>query len=427
MDVFLISLRETIEFSLILLLLAGVYRGHNKTLISSSLLVIVAGILVTVFNYPLSGSLEGMYVNFMSFSFLMILFLSFVSGREPVWPVICMIFAILAPSAQLASVIIGEAYLKGSVIYLYSSAGFIVGAFIFLYALRQLPKLELDRLFSFGSIMVFIASFCFLFGGLNEFDMASVITTLHRKLHVPLSYFVELVRSGYEGDMTPALESTFIYLASERVAMAVTALILFIPPLYVFIRLLVTPEPSTESIEVKAERRKILAVYTDELIKKGMPLLVALLVIIVLLHSANLAMSPMYDPEPIPLVADEEMITIPLKGKYGDISDGRIRKFSLRQQGRAYRFIVISKAEGEVTAVLDACEICPDHGYVQRGEHVICKYCSTPIPLISLGQVGGCNPIPLRSEKEGDSLLIKKSEIVKTHDNWLGEGVEHGR
>jgi hypothetical protein len=54
MDVFLISLRETIEFSVILLLLAGVYRGHNKALISSTLLVIIAGTLITVFNYPLN-------------------------------------------------------------------------------------------------------------------------------------------------------------------------------------------------------------------------------------------------------------------------------------------------------------------------------------------------------------------------------------
>jgi uncharacterized membrane protein len=206
--------------------------------------------------------------------------------------------------------------------------------------------------------------------------------------------------------------------------MAVTALILFIPPVYVFIRLLITPEPSTDDIEVKAERRKVLAIYTDELIKKGTPLLIALLVIIVLLHSANLAMSPMFDPEPIPLVADEDMLTIPLKGKYGDITDGRIRKFSIRQQGRAYRFIVISRPDGEVVAALDACEICPDYGYVQRGEHVICKYCSTPIPLLSLGQPGGCNPIPLKYKLEGDDLVISKNEIVKTHNNWIGERVE---
>jgi hypothetical protein len=192
MDALLISLRETIEFSVIPLLLIGVYKDHKKTLIASSVLVIITGILITSVNYPLTGSMESAYTAFMSYSFLMILFLSFISGRGAVWPVICIVFALLSPSAQLASVIAGEAYLKGGVTYLYSFAGFITGSLIFLFGLRLLPKLELHRFFNTCSIMVFIASFCFLFGGLNEFDMASVITTLHRKLHGPISSAVEL-------------------------------------------------------------------------------------------------------------------------------------------------------------------------------------------------------------------------------------------
>jgi uncharacterized membrane protein len=207
--------------------------------------------------------------------------------------------------------------------------------------------------------------------------------------------------------------------------MAVTALLLFIPPVYVFIRLLRSPEPVTDSIVVKAEKRKVMSIYIAELIKKGTPLLLSLLVSIVLLHAANLAMNPLFDPEPIPVIADGDEITILLKDNFGDISDGRIRKYSIRNKGNVYRFLVLMRPDNEVVAALDACEICPPTGYVQRGEHVICKYCSTPLPLQSIGQPGGCNPIPVKSRREGDTLVLNKTEIVDTHDKWLGTGSSH--
>jgi len=120
-------------------------------------------------------------------------------------------------------------------------------------------------------------------------------------------------------------------------------------------------------------------------------------------------------------VADGEDIAIPLKDSLGDISDGRIRKYSFRHMGRVYRLLVLQRPDSRVVAALDACEICPPTGYVQRGEHVVCKYCSTPLPLQSIGQPGGCNPIPVNSRRDGNTLVMNRSEIVDTHDKWLGD------
>ena len=425
----IITLREVLEFSLILLLLAGVYKEHKKVLIISALLVITASIFTTLISYPLSGPLEKIYTDFMCYSFLTILLLSLVSGRETViFPVICVALALFFPSAQLASVIMGEAYLKGGFTYIYSFAGILAGAFIFMVGLRYLPGLALRRFFRTDGIMVIIAVICFLFGGLNEFDDSSFITALQRGSHKLLSSFFafirELIPGIDEGSVPSALNNIFSYLSSERVAMAFTALLLLMPPVFLFIKLLFTPEPSTDSIGIKAEKRKRISVYIDELLRKGTPLLMALLVIIVLMHAANLSMNPGYDPEPIPVVVEGDTITILLKDKNADISDGRIRKYSFRHRGEVYRLIVMMRPDSKVVAMLDACEICPPTGYLQRGEYLICKYCSTPIALQSLGEPGGCNPIPVISRLEGDKLILLKDDIIRTHDKWLGAGVE---
>jgi uncharacterized membrane protein len=340
-------------------------------------------------NYPLTGFLERTYTGLMFYSFVIILFLSLVSGEQVIFPVICISLALFFPSAQLAAVLISEASMTGISTYLYAIIGISAGTLLFIACLGYLSRLKLRRFFRTDSVMIFIASFCFLSGGLDKFDSTSIITYLQQGL--------------------------VNVLVSPRLAMAVTALLLFIPPVFVFIRLLLTPEPVTDSIEVKAEKRKVLAIYIGELIRKGTPLLIALLVSIVMLHAANLAMNPLFDPEPIPVLAEEGQINIPFTDHRGDISDGRIRKYSFRNQGSVYRLIVLMRPDSEVVAALDACEICPPTGYVQRGEHVICKYCSTPIPLQSLGQPGGCNPIPVNFTRKDDNIVLNQDNIIATH------------
>jgi hypothetical protein len=419
-----IALRESIEFSVILLLLSGVYQEHRKTLTISAVLVILAGSLITLMYHPLSGRLEQTFTRLTSVSFIMILLLSCISGKKLIYPLICLVLALLLPAGQLASVIISEVALKGVAVLIYALFGILIGVSVFTLGLRFLSRLDLKRFFGTDGIMVFLASFCFLFGGLDEFSGTSVVTILQQRIHMFLSSFFLLLTERLiipnGGMISSSLDTAFNYLSSQRVAMALTALILFIPPLYVFIKLLFIPEPSTGGIEIKAERRKLIAVHRDELIRKGTPLLLALLVSIVMLHSANLAMNPLYDPEPIPLVADGEALIIPLSEKYGDISDGRLRKFSFRSKGAVYSFMVIMRPDAGVVAALDACEICPSGGYVQRGEHVICKYCSTPIPVQSLGQPGGCNPIPIPFTMKGNTLTVAKEDIVFTYNKWVG-------
>lgn len=92
------------------------------------------------------------------------------------------------------------------------------------------------------------------------------------------------------------------------------------------------------------------------------------------------------------------------------VMDGNLHRYIL--EGSGIRFIVL-KTDIGVAAAFDACEICGTQGYVQEGGAVICLNCSADINSATIGQGGGCNPVPLASKVEGDSLVIAVNSILK--------------
>ena len=82
MTSFFITLREIIEFSLVVLLLTGVYKDHTKVIIRSAVLVIFTGALITVAYYPLTSFLELTYTRALVYSFLGILSLSLIAKEK---------------------------------------------------------------------------------------------------------------------------------------------------------------------------------------------------------------------------------------------------------------------------------------------------------------------------------------------------------
>jgi high-affinity iron transporter len=101
-------------------------------------------------------------------------------------------------------------------------------------------------------------------------------------------------------------------------------------------------------------------------------------------------------------------ITIPL----AQVSDGDLHRFAVREQGREVRFWLYKKPDGNIATVFDACEICGAVGFYKGPNGVICKNCAAPINPQSVGQPGGCNPVPLKATTTPDSLLISETEIA---------------
>jgi uncharacterized membrane protein len=96
------------------------------------------------------------------------------------------------------------------------------------------------------------------------------------------------------------------------------------------------------------------------------------------------------------------------------VNDAHVHFFEIEDPkvaGATLRFFVMKKPDGSLQACMDACEICGDMGYFQNANGLNCRNCGAPINAVSLGQTGGCNPIPVRSKVEGDHLAVDASSI----------------
>jgi uncharacterized membrane protein len=79
------------------------------------------------------------------------------------------------------------------------------------------------------------------------------------------------------------------------------------------------------------------------------------------------------------------------------VFDGELHRYVANIDGVPIRFLLVQKPDGKVAAMYDACEICGAVGFYRTKSEVICKNCAAPINPASLGQPGGCNPIPLKA------------------------------
>ncbi len=99
-----------------------------------------------------------------------------------------------------------------------------------------------------------------------------------------------------------------------------------------------------------------------------------------------------------------------------DYLDGDLYRFAyITQDGHRIRFFAINryKDKEKVVVVFDACMICGDMGYIKQANQVICLACGVRVFIPSIGKPGGCNPIPLKYDKQGDTITIKASTLEK--------------
>jgi uncharacterized membrane protein len=95
----------------------------------------------------------------------------------------------------------------------------------------------------------------------------------------------------------------------------------------------------------------------------------------------------------------------------GLLADGRMHFFQAPLDQGSVRFFAI-RVGGDVRTNLDACEICGPIGYFLEGGTVVCRNCTSPIALTSLGRHGGCNPIPVRSRIDGARVIVALEDLA---------------
>ena len=95
----------------------------------------------------------------------------------------------------------------------------------------------------------------------------------------------------------------------------------------------------------------------------------------------------------------------------GLLADGRMHIFETPLGQGSVRFFAV-RVGADVRTNLDACEICGPIGYFLEGGAAVCRNCTSPIALTSLGRRGGCNPIPLRSRLEGTRVVVDVADLA---------------
>jgi len=101
------------------------------------------------------------------------------------------------------------------------------------------------------------------------------------------------------------------------------------------------------------------------------------------------------------------------------LADGHLRFYEVLVDGRTVRFFALQVGD-EVRTCADACEICGDKGYYERGPELICRNCTAPIVRTSLGRTGGCNPIPLPHARRPDGTVTVTATDLKAVIPHLG-------
>ncbi len=166
----------------------------------------------------------------------------------------------------------------------------------------------------------------------------------------------------------------------------------------------------TEPYEHAAQLRKLRAGN-----RRRRRMAIAALVMI-LLFVLILTVIKAYDTREVELSAPEvytvegDTILIPTEA----VNDGHLHRFEYTtERNVTIRWIVVKKPNSASFGVgFDACEVCGNAGYYERGSQVVCKRCDVVMNTNTIGFKGGCNPIPLAYEVNGGNLVFRLEDLL---------------
>jgi high-affinity iron transporter len=112
----------------------------------------------------------------------------------------------------------------------------------------------------------------------------------------------------------------------------------------------------------------------------------------------------------VTLVGSE--VTVPT----AQVNDDKLHRYGVHvEDGKGgsveVRFLLYRKPDGNIVSVADACQICGPVGFYVGSEGIVCKMCASPLNPASMGQRGGCNPIPLTSTNANGKIVIAASDL----------------
>jgi len=271
--------------------------------------------------------------------------------------------------------------------------GLALAAFFGYLFIKGSLRMNLGRFFKITSVMLAVIIFQLIVGGIHEWSEVGFITLSQTGMSIIGPLVKESASIVFTGIMLGFLVLLFIMVPWKQI--------------------------KTEGIE-GIEKRKALGAIRKERNRKITIGAVAVFLILAFMSAQISALPAGVDPKPekVSITGNEVRITV------ASASDGNLHKYVCDMQnhpancpmhgsdGKANaRILAITRSDGSVVAAYDACALCGAAGYVQEGEQLICKRCGAPINPDTIGEAGGCNPIPLKYTVAGDEIVIKTDDV----------------
>lgn len=161
-----------------------------------------------------------------------------------------------------------------------------------------------------------------------------------------------------------------------------------------------------------AEKRK--AAWTERREKLWMNAVVGTSFVFIFLSTAGFiyakSSTELSPAAPVTLVGHQVTVST------AQVNDDKLHRYAVvveDAKGHAVevRFLLFKKPNGEIVSVADACHICGPVGFYMGSQGITCKMCASPLNAASMGQAGGCNPIPLKSTVAGGQVTIQAADL----------------
>jgi high-affinity iron transporter len=273
----------------------------------------------------------------------------------------------------------------------------LAGLFGYLFIKGSL-RMNLGRFFKITGIMLAIIIFQLIIGGIHEWSEVGIINLSQTGMSIIGPLVKEPASIVFTGLMLGFLVLLFVMVPWKQI--------------------------NTEGIE-GIEKRKAFGAMRKERNKKISVGIVAAFLIFAFVSAQISALPAGIEPKPEKVSTVGGVIKIPV----ASASDGNLHKYVCDMQnmpancpmhgsdGKANaRIIAITRSDGSAAVAYDACALCGAAGYVQEGEQLICKRCGAPINPDTIGEAGGCNPIPLKYTVAGDEIMIKTNDEEEKAD-----------
>jgi high-affinity iron transporter len=265
-------------------------------------------------------------------------------------------------------------------------AGIAVAVVFGVMFIRGTLKINLQRFFRVTSVILYFVTFQLIVSGLHELSENGVLPSSQAEMR----YIGPIVRNDLFFFVTMlALAALMILLEQRRRAPAVLA------------------EDATP-----AQRRK--AEWTQRREKFWMTAVIGASFLFIFLSTAEFiyakSTTALSEATPVTLVGDQ--VTLPT----ANINDDKLHRFGVHvDDGQGHspevRFLLFKKPDGNIVTVADACTICGPVGFYIGSQGITCKMCASPLNAASMGQPGGCNPIPLKSTIANGQVVIAAADL----------------